>query len=89
MSEPNFKGKEFAYNHHLSVPHRPLMLDADKSIGPVWLDGNLIVQGDNTQAEALFRAEVAAERIQFRLRTDGHSWRMPFEAETFEPAGAP
>lgn len=43
----------------------------------------------NTQAEALFRAEVAAERIQFRLRTDGRNWRMPLEAETFEPAGAP
>lgn len=31
---------------------------------------------------------VAAGRIQFRLRTDGHNWQMPFEAETFEPVGA-
>ena len=23
MSELNFKGKEFVYNHHLTVPHRP------------------------------------------------------------------
>ncbi|CAN5458103.1 hypothetical protein BH10PSE16_BH10PSE16_23970 [soil metagenome] len=43
----------------------------------------------NARAEALFRAEVAAGRIQFRLRTDGRNWRMPLEAETFEPAGAP
>ena len=42
----------------------------------------------NDQAEALFRAEVAAGRIQFRLRCDGHNWRMPFEAETFEPENA-
>ena len=43
----------------------------------------------NTRAEALFRAEVAAGRIQFRLRTDGRNWRMPPEAKTFEPVGAP
>ena len=42
----------------------------------------------NDRAEALFRAEVAAGRIQFRLRTDGRNWRMPIEAETFEPKGA-
>lgn len=42
----------------------------------------------NEKAEALFRAEVAAGRIQFRLRTDGRNWRMPFEAETFEPPTA-
>lgn len=48
-----------------------------------WLDGIR-----NAKAEALFRAEVAAGRIQFRLRTDGHNWQMPFEAETFEPVGA-
>lgn len=42
----------------------------------------------NAMAEALFRAEVAAGRIQFRLRADGRNWRMPFEAETYEPEGA-
>ena len=50
MSELNFKGKEFVYNHHLTVPHRPLMPDADKSVGAARLDGNLIVQGDNLHA---------------------------------------
>lgn len=39
MSELNFKGKEFVYNHHLTVPHRPLMPDADKSAGAARLDG--------------------------------------------------
>ena len=48
-----------------------------------WLDGVR-----HAKAEAHFRAEVAAGRIQFRLRTDDRNWRMPFEAETHEPEGA-
>lgn len=48
-----------------------------------WLD-----EVRSAKAEALFRAEVAAGRIQFRLRTDGLNWEMPFAAETFEPEGA-
>lgn len=43
----------------------------------------------STRAEALFRGEVAAGRVQFRLRTDGRNWHLPKEAETFEPEGAP
>jgi len=35
MTELNFKGKEFVYNHHLAVPFRPLVPDADKGIGPI------------------------------------------------------
>ena len=50
MAELNFKGKEFVYNHHLTVPHRPLTPHADKSVGAARLDGNLIVQGDNLHA---------------------------------------
>ena len=50
MTELTFKGKEFVYNHHLAVPFRPLVPDAAKGIGPVALDGNLIVQGDNLHA---------------------------------------
>ena len=42
----------------------------------------------DTQAENRFREEVAAGRIQFRLRIDEHNWRMPFQSETFEPEGA-
>jgi type III restriction enzyme len=40
------------------------------------------------RAEALFKAEVAAGRIQFRLRLDGRNWRMPFSVETTEPENA-
>lgn len=50
MPELHFKGKEFVYNHHLTVPYRPLQPQADKSIGEPSLNGNLIVQGDNLHA---------------------------------------
>ena len=50
MTELNFKGKEFVYNHHLAVPFRPLIPHAEKGIGPVSLDGNLIIHGDNLHA---------------------------------------
>lgn len=50
MTELSFKGKEFVYNHHLSVPFRPLVPDAAKGIGPADLNGNLIIQGDNLHA---------------------------------------
>ena len=39
-------------------------------------------------AEARFKTEVAAGRIQFRLRIDGQNWRMPFSVETTEPENA-
>lgn len=50
MPELQFKGKEFVYNHHLTVPFRPLEMQADKSVGAARLDGNLIVHGDNLHA---------------------------------------
>jgi adenine-specific DNA-methyltransferase len=50
MSELHFKGKEFVFNHHLAVPHRPLVPDASKSIGAPRLDGNLVIHGDNLHA---------------------------------------
>lgn len=50
MTELFFKGKEFVYNHHLAVPHRPLVVDAAKSVGEPDLSGNLIIQGDNLHA---------------------------------------
>ena len=50
MTELNFKGKEFVYNHHLSVPIRPLEMHPDKGIGDPSLDSNLIIQGDNLHA---------------------------------------
>lgn len=36
------------------------------------------------RAETIFKADVAAGRIQFRLRLDGKNWRMPFTVETME-----
>ena len=50
MTELNFKGKEFVFNHHLAVPFRPLVPDVSKGIGDVRMDGNLIIQGDNLHA---------------------------------------
>ncbi|HVS88557.1 MAG TPA: site-specific DNA-methyltransferase [Candidatus Acidoferrum sp.] len=50
MPELLFKGKEFVYNHHLTVPYRPLEIDAKKSIGKPSLNGNLIIHGDNLHA---------------------------------------
>ena len=50
MTELNFKGKEFVYNHHLAVPFRPLVPHPKKGIEPVALDGNLIIHGDNLHA---------------------------------------
>ncbi len=50
MTELCFKGKEFVYNHHLAVPFRPLVPHPKKGIGPVALDGNLVIHGDNLHA---------------------------------------
>jgi len=48
MPELHFKGKEFVYNHHLTVPFRPLVPDAKRSCGDDL--ENLIIQGDNLHA---------------------------------------
>lgn len=50
MPELDFKGKEFVRNHHLTVPFRPVVPDASKSVGEPDLDGNLIIHGDNLEA---------------------------------------
>jgi adenine-specific DNA-methyltransferase len=50
MSEIVFKGKEYVYNHHLTVPYRPLVVDAAKGIGPADLGSNLVIHGDNLHA---------------------------------------
>ena len=50
MPEIVFKGKEYVYNHHLSVPYRPLIPHADKSIGGGDLASNLVIHGDNLHA---------------------------------------
>ena len=50
MPEIVFKGKEYVYNHHLTVPYRPLVPHLDKGIGPADLAGNLVIHGDNLHA---------------------------------------
>ena len=48
MPEIHFKGKEFVYNHHLTVPYRPLIAQPEKSLGNN--PENLIIHGDNLHA---------------------------------------
>lgn len=48
MPELHFKGKEYVYNHHLTVPYRPLVPHPEKSLGEG--TDNLIIQGDNLHA---------------------------------------
>lgn len=50
MPEIVFKGKEYVYNHHLTVPYRPLVPHAGKGVGPADLASNLVIHGDNLHA---------------------------------------
>ncbi len=50
MPTLDFKGKQHIYAHHLSVPYRPLVPDADRSLNPGGADDNLIIHGDNLHA---------------------------------------
>lgn len=54
MPTLDFKGKQFVYSHHLSVPFRELKVVADKSLPlegkSASLDDNLIIHGDNLEA---------------------------------------
>lgn len=54
MPSLEFKGKQFIYTHHLSVPFRELVPDEKKSVaargGKASMDGNLIIHGDNLEA---------------------------------------
>ncbi len=53
MPTLDFKGKQFVYAHHLSVPFKQLDIDEKKSLpkdGKPSLDDNLIIHGDNLHA---------------------------------------
>jgi adenine-specific DNA-methyltransferase len=54
MPTLDFKGKQFVYSHHLSVPFRELEVDAKRSLPgkgkSASLDDNLIIHGDNLEA---------------------------------------
>nr|WP_298931366.1 site-specific DNA-methyltransferase [uncultured Erythrobacter sp.] len=79
MPELNFKGKEFVYNHHLTVPFRPLEPQADKGIGEPSLDGNLVIHGDNLHAlKALlpmYAGKVDCIYIDPPYNTGSEDWR--------------
>ena len=48
MPTLDFKGKQFIYAHHHTVPFRELVVDGDKSLSSCpGLDDNLIIHGDN------------------------------------------
>ena len=54
MPALDFKGKSFIYTHHLGVPYRELLVDAEKSCPAEGkqpdFDDNLIIHGDNLEA---------------------------------------
>jgi adenine-specific DNA-methyltransferase len=51
MPTLEFKGKQFVYSHHHSVPFRELSVDKEKSLSnKPSLDDNLIINGDNLHA---------------------------------------
>jgi len=54
MPTLEFKGKQFVYSHHLSIPFRELRVEAKNSLPAAGqkpsLDDNLIIHGDNLEA---------------------------------------
>ena len=78
MTEINFKGKEFVYNHHLSVPFRPLIPHADRGIGEPSFSGNLVIHGDNLHALKsllpLYAGQVDCVFIDPPYNTGKESW---------------
>ena len=50
MPTLDFKGKRRVYAHHLTVPYRPLVLDAERSLNPADVEDNLVIHGDNLHA---------------------------------------
>lgn len=79
MPAIEFKGKEFVFNHHLSVPYRPMPVDSKKSMGKQSADGNLVIHGDNLHAlKALmprYAGRVNVVYIDPPYNTGNESWR--------------
>ncbi len=80
MPTLEFKGKQFIYAHHLSVPYRPLVPDAEKSVSPQNDgDDNLIIHGDNLHAlKALlprYAGRVKCIYIDPPYNTGNEGWR--------------
>ena len=47
MPTLDFKGKQYVYAHHLTVPYRPLVPDEKRSVNAAKVDDNLIIHGDS------------------------------------------
>ena len=78
MPSLEFKGKQFVYAHHLTVPYRPLTPDPARSVGDMDGDGNLIVHGDNLHAlKALlprYEGQVKCVYIDPPYNTGNEGW---------------
>ena len=97
MTRLDFSGKEFVYNHHLSVQYSELKPDLAKSMvgkdGQAKLDGNLIIHGDNLRAlKALlprYEGRVNCIYIDPPYNTGNEGWcyndnvNMPYLQEWF------
>ena len=58
MPALEFKGKQHIYAHHLTVPYRPLVTDAAKSLNSVALTPSLADPGSTSRSTGM--SEIAA-----------------------------
>ncbi len=79
MPTLEFKGKSHVHAHHLAVPHRPLIRDDARSVGPGGADDNLVIHGDNLDAlKALlprYAGRVKCVYIDPPYNTGNEGWR--------------
>lgn len=78
MPELDFRDKEVVRNHHLTVPFRPLVPDAGRTIGDAGPDGSLILHGDNLDAlKALLPRYASRPASSHRARSQGPAAPSP------------
>ena len=85
MPTLDFKGKQHIYAHHLTVPYRPLVPDADKSCNPSDEDDSLIIHDDNLHAlKALlprYAGRVQCIYIDPPYNTGNEGWEIQRQGE--------
>ena len=78
MPTLDFRGKQFVFAHHLTVPSRTLVRDSSRSLQPGGDDDNLIIHGDNLHAlKALhpaYSGRVKCVYIDPPYNTGNHGW---------------
>ncbi len=82
MPTLDFKGKQFVYSHHHSVPFRELVIDEEKSLPEKnqkpSIDDNLIINGDNLHAlkalMPLYAGKVKCIYIDPPYNTGNEGW---------------